>query len=337
MVMESPQMSVLITGAAGFIGNALALRLLSVDKKVTGVDNLSDYYDVNLKKNRLARCFAYKNFKFETLDIVDRAALKKIFSEHSFDVVIHLAAQPGVRYSVKNPHACAQSNLMGFLNVLDEARLQSVKHFIYSSSSSVYGANTQLPFSERHSTDHPISLYGATKKANELMAHSHAHLYKLPCTGFRFFTVYGPWGRPDMALFKFARQILYDEPILVFNHGEMTRDFTYIDDVVEGIFRVIEVIPETTDGVPQTLYNIGNQHPVKLMQCINLLEHYLNKKARLEFHPIQEGDMQDTYADVSCYENKIGKLPHTPLEIGIKNFVKWYTQYYLAEISGLRA
>lgn len=332
-------MTILITGVAGFIGSALALKLLSEGQTIIGIDNVNDYYDPALKKNRLARCYPYKNFTFYPLDIIDHTAIKKLFSDYAFDTVIHLAAQAGVRYSVENPRVYIDSNLVGFGNILEECRQKNIKHFVYASSSSVYGANTQYPFSEHDAADHPLSLYGATKRANELMAHSYAHLYHLPCTGLRFFTVYGPWGRPDMALFKFTHHILNEESIPVYNHGKMMRDFTYIDDIVEGITRTLHTIPETqatlstplsaaTSHAPYRIYNIGNHLPVELKKYIEILEHCLEKKAKLQMMPMQAGDVPSTYANVSDFENKMGVLPHTPIEIGIARFVDWYKTYY---------
>ena len=319
-------MAILITGTAGFIGSALVLQLISKEKEVIGVDNLNNYYDVTLKKNRLSLLQTSPLFRFYFLDITNRTAVEKLFSENDIDVTIHLAAQPGVRYSLTNPHAYIDANLVGFTNVLEAFRQRKIKHFIFASSSSVYGANTKLPFSETDSTDHPISLYGATKKANELIAHSYAHLYNLPCTGLRFFTVYGPWGRPDMALFSFTRDILDEKPITVFNNGNMLRDFTYIDDVVAGIDRIITLPPN--QNIPYQIYNIGNSNPVKLSYFINVLEKNLGKKAILNRQPMHTADMRDTYADVAAFEKRAGALPHTYIETGIARFVKWYKNYY---------
>ena len=319
-------MAILITGTAGFIGSALVLQLISKEKEVIGVDNLNNYYDVTLKKNRLSLLQTSPLFRFYFLDITNRTAVEKLFSENDIDVTIHLAAQPGVRYSLTNPHAYIDANLVGFTNVLEAFRQRKIKHFIFASSSSVYGANTKLPFSETDSTDHPISLYGATKKANELIAHSYAHLYNLPCTGLRFFTVYGPWGRPDMALFSFTRDILDEKPITVFNNGNMLRDFTYIDDVVAGIDRIITLPPN--QNIPYQIYNIGNSNPVKLSYFINVLEKNLGKKAILNRQPMHTADMRDTYADVAAFEKRAGALPHTSIETGIARFVKWYKNYY---------
>ncbi|EKD55087.1 MAG: hypothetical protein ACD_60C00027G0013 [uncultured bacterium] len=331
-------MPILITGAAGFIGSAVTLQLLAEGKTVVGIDNLNHYYDVQLKKDRLAQYSSHPKFSFKRMDIVDRKAVSDLFLQYQFDVVIHLAAQAGVRYSLQNPAVYIDSNLVGFANILESSYQASIKHFVYASSSSVYGANLKLPFSEQDSVDHPLSLYAATKRANELLAHSYAHS-SLPCTGLRFFTVYGPWGRPDMALFSFTRNILEDKPIPVFNQGNMMRDFTYVDDIVAGIVKVIDQVPQKADvlsashpaishSAPYRIYNIGNHQPVKLKQYIAVLEKCLNKKARLEMMPMQAGDVPNTYADVSALENLIGALPHTPIETGIAKFVKWYQHYY---------
>lgn len=323
-------MSILITGAAGFIGSSLSLQLLSQGKKIIGIDNLNHYYDVELKKNRLARLQKNPLFIFSLVDITDRAAIKKLFSENNIDTVIHLAAQAGVRYSVSHPHVYSDVNLVGFLNILEACREYHIKHFIFASSSSVYGANAKIPFSENDTTDHPRSLYGATKKANEIMAYSYAHLYNLPCTGLRFFTVYGPWGRPDMALFSFTRDILSGKMITVFNNGNMLRDFTYIDDITEGVSRIIDIPP--TAQVPHQVYNLGNSKPVLLKYFIRVLEENLGKKAHIQFQSMHDADVLNTYADVTAFENAAGKLPHTSIEAGIARFVEWYKQYYQAEM-----
>lgn len=331
-------MPILVTGTAGFIGSAVTQELLAQGNQVVGVDNLNDYYDVELKKSRLALQSSKPNFTFKLMDIVDRKAISQLFQDHKIDKVIHLAAQAGVRYSLENPNVYIDSNLVGFANVLEASRRNNVQHFVYASSSSVYGANTKLPFSEDDSVNHPLSLYAATKRANELMAHSYAQR-DLPCTGLRLFTVYGPWGRPDMALFNFTRNILAGNPIPVFNQGNMMRDFTYIDDIVAGIIKVMNKVPtkeEATSyaspaisqGAPYRIYNIGNQQPVQLKQYIEILEQSLNKKAKLEMMPMQAGDVQNTYADVSDLEKVIGALPHTPIDIGIAKFVAWYKHYY---------
>lgn len=333
-------MKVLVTGAAGFIGSTLTHRLLARGDTVHGIDNMNDYYDVALKEARLARLRAHKNFTFDKLDIADRAAVPKLFAATKFDAVMHLAAQAGVRYSIENPHAYVDANLVGFVNILEGARHSNVGHLVFASSSSVYGANTKLPFSEHDNVDHPVSLYAATKKANELMAHSYAHLFGLACTGLRFFTVYGPWGRPDMALFKFTEGILAGRPIPVFNRGEMLRDFTYIDDIVEGVIRVIDQPatpnPAGADGAtdparslaPYRIYNIGNNSPVKLMRYIEVLEQCLGIKAELALLPMQQGDVPATTADVSDLEAAVGFRPRTSVETGIARFVEWYRNYY---------
>ncbi len=333
-------MQILITGAAGFIGATLAQRLLERGDKVVGIDNLNDYYDVSLKQARLNRCLAHPAFRFEKLDIVDRAGMAGFFREHRFDAVMHLAAQAGVRYSIENPYAYIDANLVGFGNVLEGCRHGKVGHFAFASSSSVYGANTRLPFSEHDNVDHPVSLYAATKKANELMAHSYAHLYGLPCTGLRFFTVYGPWGRPDMALFKFTQGILEGRPIPVFNHGKMIRDFTYIDDIVEGVVRAIDRVPAPTPAwkaqnpdpatshAPYRIYNIGNHRPVELMHYIRVLEECLGRKAVLQMLPMQEGDVPATYADIADLTRDTGFNPATPVETGVARFVEWHRKYY---------
>lgn len=333
-------MKILITGVAGFIGSTLALRLLQRGDQVHGIDNMNDYYDVSLKEARLARCTSNNKFTFQKLDIADRQGMRDLFASHSFDVVMNLAAQAGVRYSIENPHAYVDANLVGFANILEGCRHSGVKHLAFASSSSVYGANTKLPFSEHHNVDHPVSLYAATKKANELMAHTYAHLYGLPCTGLRFFTVYGPWGRPDMALFKFTRGILEGKPIPVFNRGQMVRDFTYIDDIVEGVVRVIDrpAEPNTdwsgknpdpaTSYAPYKVYNIGNNQPVELMRYIKVLEECLGKKAQMELLPMQDGDVPATYANTEALEAAVGFRPATTVEVGIKRFVEWYKSYY---------
>src|SRR5487761_2262583 len=333
-------MQILVTGAAGFIGSTLALRLLARGDRVIGIDNLNDYYDVSLKEARLERLRAHAGFEFEKIDIVDRERIARLFAGRRFDAVMHLAAQAGVRYSIENPAAYVDANLVGFGNVIEGARRSNVGHFVFASSSSVYGANAKVPFAEDDNIDHPVSLYAATKKANELMAHSYAHLYRLPCTGLRFFTVYGPWGRPDMAPFKFARGILAGEPIPVFNRGEMARDFTYVDDIVEGVARVIDrpaqadpawsaLAPRpSSSNAPYRIYNIGNNQPVKLMRYIEVLEQCLGRKAKLDLLPLQAGDVPATIADVSRLEAAVGFKPGTPVETGIGRFVDWYRAYY---------
>ena len=333
-------MHVLVTGAAGFIGAALSADLLQRGDRVVGVDSLNDYYDVSLKRARLARLTALPGFEFIQLDVAGREGVAALFARHRFDAVAHLAAQAGVRYSIDHPHAYADANLVGFLNVLEGCRHAKVGHLVFASSSSVYGASVRTPFSENHSVDHPISLYAATKKANELMAHTYAHLYGLPCTGLRFFTVYGPWGRPDMAYFKFTRGILAGEPIPVYNRGEMARDFTYIDDIVEGVVRVLDrpAAPDpdwdpahpavASSTAPYRIYNIGNNRPVKLMEFIGTLEKCLGRKAVLDLLPMQPGDVPSTAADISALGKATGFAPATPVETGLARFVAWYHEYY---------
>ncbi|MGH8501182.1 MAG: NAD-dependent epimerase [Gammaproteobacteria bacterium] len=334
-------MKVLVTGSAGFIGSALSLRLLERGDEVIGVDNLNDYYDVNLKLARLERNKAYDAYREVRVDISDTAAIEQLFATHRPQRVVNLAAQAGVRYSLKNPHAYVNTNLVGFLNVLEGCRHNQVEHLVYASSSSVYGANTRMPFSVHDNVDHPVSLYAASKKANELMAHTYSHLYRLPVTGLRFFTVYGPWGRPDMSLFLFTQNILADKPIDVFNYGNHRRDFTYIDDIVEGIVHTLDkpaaVNPSwsgdtpdpATSTAPYRLYNIGNHRPVELMRYIEVLETCTGKRARRNLLPLQPGDVPDTYADVENLIKDVGYRPSTPIEEGIKRFVDWYRGYYL--------
>jgi len=328
---------VLVTGAAGFIGSTLAKKLLDRGDQVVGIDNLNDYYDVSLKEARLGRLTEKTTFQFMQMDIADRAALAKLFEESAFDVVVNLAAQAGVRYSIENPAAYIDANLVGFGNILEGCRHSGVGHLVYASSSSVYGSNEDLPFSEKDNVDHPISLYAASKKANELMAHAYAHLYGLPTTGLRFFTVYGPWGRPDMALFKFTRGILDGTPIPVFNNGQMVRDFTYIDDIVEGVMRVIDrpaaksesrSQPDRSRSAPWRVYNIGNSHRVQLMDYISALEKALDQKAVLDLMPMQDGDVPATEADVSALGEDFGYRPSIQVDEGIQRFVDWYRAYY---------
>ncbi len=333
-------MKILLTGAAGFIGMHTALRLLARGDVVVGVDNLNDYYDVNLKRARLAQLTAHDNFRFIQLDIADRAAMETLFATEKFQRVINLAAQPGVRYSLKNPHAYIQSNIVGLTNILEGCRHNQVEHLVYASSSSVYGANTHMPFSVHDNVDHPVSLYAATKKASELMAHSYSHLYNLPTTGLRFFTVYGPWGRPDMSPSLFAGAILRGEPIAVFNQGKMQRDFTYIDDIVEGVVRILDHVatpdPEFdtnapdpgTSYAPYRVYNIGNHEPVELMTFIETIERAAGRPAVKNFLPMQAGDVVATYADVADLKRDVGFEPSTPLTEGIEKFVAWYRGYY---------
>ncbi|MBE9224412.1 NAD-dependent epimerase [Phormidium sp. LEGE 05292] len=331
---------ILVTGAAGFVGFFVAQKLLDRGDEVIGLDNINDYYDVNLKYGRLAQLEGRPNFTFYKLDLADREGMENLFAEHQFERVAHLAAQAGVRYSLKNPHAYVNSNLVGFINILEGCRQQNLKHLVFASSSSVYGANTKMPFSSHDNVDHPLSLYAATKKANELMAHTYSHLYNLPTTGLRFFTVYGPWGRPDMALFTFTKAIISGKPIDVFNYGKMRRDFTYVDDIAEGVVRTLDKIPESnpewsgehpdpsTSKAPYKIYNIGNNQPVELIRFIEVLEDCLGMKAEKNMLPLQPGDVLATYADVDDLANDVGFKPSTPIEVGIDNFVKWYRSYY---------
>jgi UDP-glucuronate 4-epimerase len=333
-------MKVLITGVAGFIGHFTALKLLERGDEVWGIDNLNDYYDVTLKEARLAKFAGSAKFHFTKLDIADRAGMQAYFAAHQFDAIMHLAAQAGVRYSIENPHAYIDANLVGFTNILEGARHGKVKHLVFASSSSVYGANTKLPFAESDNIDHPVSLYAATKKANELMAHSYAHLFGLPCTALRFFTVYGPWGRPDMALFKFTKAMLADEAIPVFNHGEMVRDFTYVDDIVEGVIRVIDRPAEpdptwnggdpnpATSYAPYRVFNIGNSNRVPLMRYIKAIESALGRTAKMDLLPMQAGDVPATEADTSRLQAAVRFRPDTPVETGVRRFVEWYRSYY---------
>ena len=331
---------ILVTGAAGFIGFHLSRRLLAGGDAVIGLDNLNPYYDVTLKEARLALLENDGNFRFVRADLADRQAVEALFEQHRPEIVVNLAAQAGVRYSLENPHAYVESNLVGFVNILEGCRHHGVRHLVFASSSSVYGANTRMPFSVHDNVDHPLSLYAATKKANELMAHTYAALYRLPCTGLRFFTVYGPWGRPDMALFLFTRAILEDRPIDVFNEGRMKRDFTYIDDIVEGLVRVMGRIPApdaawsgdhpdpSSSFAPYRIYNIGNNQPVALMDFIATLEGHLGRKAKKNFLPLQAGDVPATFADVDDLMADVGFKPATPIAEGIGRFVAWYREYY---------
>lgn len=322
-------MQVLVTGAAGFIGYHVSQRLLQDGIQVFGIDNLNDYYAIDLKKSRLAELEPNQRFQFQCLDLSDRDGMETLFESNTFDGVIHLAAQAGVRYSLENPHAYVDSNLVGFLHILEGCRQSQVSHLVYASSSSVYGANKKVPFSVEDNVDHPVSLYAATKKSNELMAHSYSHLYQIPITGLRFFTVYGPWGRPDMAYFKFVDAISNNKSIDVYNHGKMQRDFTYIDDVVEGIIRVLHQPPNLdTTTPPYKLYNIGNNQPVTLMRFIEVIETAMGKAAEKNFLPMQPGDVPATYADVDALMNDVGFQPKTPIEEGIQKFVTWYRSYY---------
>ena len=338
--MDLKYKKVLVTGAAGFIGFHLAKRLLSDGHPVAGIDNLNPYYDVSLKEARLEDLKKEANFKFLQIDLCDRRQLEDLFARQGFEVVVNLAAQAGVRYSLENPYAYVDSNLVGFINILECCRHKAIKHLVFASSSSVYGANTRMPFSVHHNVDHPVSLYAATKKANELMAHTYSHLFQLPCTGLRFFTVYGPWGRPDMALFLFTRAILEDKPIKVFNHGKMLRDFTYIDDIIEGVVRVMGRLPQAnsawsgdapdpgTSAAPYKVYNIGNNNPVELTKFIEVIEDVLGKKAKKELLDIQPGDVAATYADVDDLMKDVGFKPAKPIEVGVASFVKWFKDFY---------
>jgi len=331
---------ILVTGCAGFIGMHVSERLLAAGHEVVGLDNMNAYYDPALKQARLVRLTPHGRFRFERLDLADRSGMARLFAAHRFERVVHLAAQAGVRYSLQNPHAYSDSNLVGFLNILEGCRHSQCPHLVYASSSSVYGANRKLPFSEHDGTDHPVSLYAATKKANELMAHTYSHLFGLPCTGLRFFTVYGPWGRPDMSLFLFTRAILEGRPIDVFNHGDMSRDFTYVDDIVEGVVRVMDRIPQPDPGAemsqpdpalstaPYRVYNIGNHEPVQLMQFIAILERALGRSAEKRLLPMQPGDVASTYAQTDDLRRDVGFAPNTPLEQGISAFVAWYREFY---------
>jgi len=331
---------ILVTGAAGFIGHNLSKRLLENGRTVVGLDNLNDYYDPNLKRDRLAQLLDLERFYHVDFDMADRSLMEKLFVDQQFDAVVNLAAQAGVRYSLINPHSYVDTNLVGFVNILEGCRHTKVKHLLYASSSSVYGANTAMPFSVHDNVDHPVSLYAASKKANELMAHSYSHLYNLSCTGLRFFTVYGPWGRPDMALFLFTNAMLEDRPIDIFNNGNMERDFTYIDDIVEGVFRLLDHLPQSNPDwsgdnpdpassyCPWRVYNIGNNAKEKLMRYIEVLENCLGIIAKKNFLPMQNGDVPATYANVDALVREIDFKPQTTIEEGIKKFVDWYREYY---------
>jgi UDP-glucuronate 4-epimerase len=333
-------MRILVTGAAGFIGSHLAQRLIDRGDEVLGYDDLNDYYDPALKEARLARLSPQPGFGFVRASLEDRAAMERVFAEFKPQRVVNLAAQAGVRYSLENPHAYIDSNIVGFMNILECCRHNGVEHLVYASSSSVYGANRKLPFAVEDSVDHPVSMYAATKKANELMAHTYSHLFALPTTGLRFFTVYGPWGRPDMALFLFTRKILAGEPIDVFNHGRHTRDFTYIDDIVEGVVRTLDTVPGPdpaydplqpnpgSSSAPWRVYNIGNHQPVQLLRYIEVLEDCLGRKAEKRLLPLQPGDVPDTEADVEALKRDTGYSPSTPIETGVRNFVDWYRSFY---------
>ena len=331
---------ILVTGAAGFIGAEVCLRLLERGDQVVGLDNLNDYYEVSLKEARLARFSGHSDFRFVKMNLEDRASIEGLFEEEGFDKVVNLAAQAGVRYSLENPHAYVDSNIVGFVNILEGCRHHQIKHLVYASSSSVYGANETMPFSVHDNVDHPLSLYAASKKANELMAHSYAHLYQLPTTGLRFFTVYGPWGRPDMAPILFTKAILEGRAINIFNHGKMRRDFTYIDDIVEGVIRVLDSTAEpnpawtgmkpdpASSKAPWRIYNIGNSQPIALMDFIKAIEDALGIEAKKNFMPMQAGDVVATSADVQALMDDVGFKPDTPLKNGVKQFVDWYRSYY---------
>jgi UDP-glucuronate 4-epimerase len=333
-------MKILVTGAAGFIGMHTSLRLLARGDEVVGLDNLNDYYDPTLKEARLARLTPHAAFRFVKLDVADRAGMEALFAAEKFDRVIHLAAQAGVRYSLQNPQAYIDSNVVGFMNILEGCRHSKVQHLVYASSSSVYGGNTKMPFSEQDSVDHPVSIYAATKKANELMAHTYSHLYGLPTTGLRFFTVYGPWGRPDMALFLFTQAILEGRPIDVFNHGRMKRDFTYVDDIVEGVIRTLDHVADPdpafdalqpnpgTSNAPYRVFNIGNHDPVELMSFVGAIEDALGMRAEKNFLPLQDGDVPATYADTAALGEWTGFAPATSVRDGVGRFVSWYRDYY---------
>ena len=333
-------MKILLTGAAGFIGMTTTLHLLERGDEVVGLDNLNDYYDVQLKRDRLARLSSHKNFRFVQMDVADRTGIANLFASEGFERVIHLAAQAGVRYSLQNPHAYIDSNVVGFMNILEGCRHAGVQHLVYASSSSVYGGNTHMPFSEHDSVDHPVSMYAATKKANELMAHTYSHLFGLPTTGLRFFTVYGPWGRPDMALFLFTKAILEGRPIDVFNHGQMQRDFTFVEDIAEGVIRVLDkpASPDPafsadkpdpgTSNAPFRLFNIGNHDPVQLLDFVACIEDALGMKAQKNMLPLQDGDVPATYADVDSLRDWVGFVPATDIRTGIGRFVNWYRAYY---------
>ena len=337
-------MKILVTGAAGFIGYHTSVQLLERGDTVVGLDNFNDYYDVNLKHSRAEYLQQFENFSLARISLEDRTAMEKLFADEQFEKVVHLAAQAGVRYSIENPHSYIESNIVGTMHILEGCRHHNVEHLVYASSSSVYGANTTMPFSIHQNVDHPLALYGATKKANELMAHTYSNLYELPTTGLRFFTVYGPFGRPDMALFMFTKNIIEGKPIDVFNYGNHRRDFTYVDDIVEGVIRTMDhtatgndqwdgASPDPgTSRAPYRIYNIGNQEPVELMRYIELIEENLGRKAEKNLLPMQPGDVPDTYADASDLSNDVGYRPSTPIETGVKNFVDWYLEYYKIDL-----
>lgn len=331
---------ILITGTAGFIGNALALKLLETDTAIIGIDNHNDYYDTNLKDARLDRIKKFKNYTHYRVDLANTDQIENIFTQHKPKIVVNLAAQAGVRYSLENPLVYINSNILGFTNILENCKKYKVNHLVYASTSSVYGANTDMPFNESQNTNHQLSLYAVTKKSNELMAHTYSYLYKLPCTGLRFFTVYGPWGRPDMALFKFTKNILENKPLDLFNYGKHTRDFTYIDDIVDGLIKVIDnpAVPNlewdssdpdpATSKCPWKIYNIGNSKPIKLTEYIKVIEKVCNKKAQINPMPMQKGDIQDTYASSKLLQKQFNYKPNTSIEEGVTSFVKWFKNYY---------
>jgi UDP-glucuronate 4-epimerase len=338
--------NILVTGAAGFIGFHTARQLLERGETVVGLDNFNDYYDVSLKDARAAILSDYDRFTMQRLDLQDRDGMEGLFASQDFDKVVHLAAQAGVRYSIENPHSYIDSNIVGTLHVLEGCRHRGVEHLVYASSSSVYGANTRMPFSVHQNVDHPLALYGATKKANELMAHTYSNLYRLPTTGLRFFTVYGPFGRPDMALFTFTRNIIAGKPIEVFNYGNHRRDFTYVDDIVEGVIRTMDHtatpnedwLPDEPDpgtsSAPYRLYNIGNQQPIDLMRYIEIIEQCLGRTAEKNLLPLQDGDVPDTYADVTALVDDVGYKPNTPVDVGVRKFIDWYLDFYKVELTG---
>jgi len=338
--MNNKVKTVLVTGSAGFIGSSLCIKLLERGDNIIGIDNHNDYYDPNLKESRLIRLEKYPNYQHYRIDIADKNSLDKIFKDYKPKKVLNLAAQAGVRYSMENPLAYINTNIVGFAHILENCRHYKIEHLVYASTSSVYGANTKMPFSEHHSANHPLSIYAASKKSNELMAHAYSYLYKLPTTGLRFFTVYGPWGRPDMALFKFTKNILEEKPIDVFNNGKHTRDFTYIDDIVDGIIKTLDNQSSSnlnwdsnhpdpaTSNVPWNIYNIGNSKQVELMNYIKALEKALNKKAKINFLPLQPGDVPNTFASVENLKKKFDYKPSTAIEKGVSNFVKWYKNFY---------
>tara|TARA_B100000787_G_scaffold67847_1_gene49809 strand:+ start:7747 stop:8769 length:1023 start_codon:yes stop_codon:yes gene_type:complete len=331
---------IIVTGSAGFIGSSLCIKLLKRGDSVIGIDNHNDYYDPKIKEARVTRLIKYSNYQHYRVDLSDKKNLEDIFKNHKPQKVVNLAAQAGVRYSMENPLAYIESNIVGFAHILENCRHQKIDHLVYASTSSVYGANTKMPFSEHDSANHPLSVYAASKKSNELMAHSYSHLYELPTTGLRFFTVYGPWGRPDMALFKFTKAILEEKPIDVFNHGKHTRDFTYIDDIVEGVIKSLDSSPTgnsdwnsnqpdpANSKAPWCIFNIGNNKPVQLMDYVDALEKALKKKAKINFLPLQPGDVPDTYANVDILKEKFDYKPSTPVVEGVSNFIKWYKDYY---------